>query len=139
MKFDITFVANALVNWYKADDEKQEIVQKHMPIDLKLSKGDAANFIFRFGSNAFDIQDYHVVMKYNEVNELFGIALINKDNDIFVVVNMNSFLAQITEGYVRARTTEKITAMMEFDFEAYSELGEIPDEFDFDKKNPEEV
>lgn len=139
MKFDITFVANALVNWYKADDEEQEIIQKHMPIDLKLSKDDAANFIFRFGSNAFDIQDYHVVMKYNEVNELFGIALINKDNDIFVVVNTNSFLAQVTEGYVRARTTEKITAMMEFDFEAYSELGEIPDEFDFDKKNPEEV
>ena len=139
MKFDITFVANALVNWYKADDENKEIIQKHMPIDLKLSKDDAANFIFRFGSNTFDVQDYHVVMKYNEANELFGIALINKDNDIFVVANMNSFLAQVTEGYVRARTTEKITAMMEFDFEAYSELGEMPDEFDFNKKNPEEV
>lgn len=65
-----------------------------------------------------------------------GVVLVREDGDVFIIKNINRFFADVTEGYVRTRTTEKILTIMEFDFEtALKDSDDVVDEFDLPSNN----
>ena len=135
MKFDITFSVTAVCAKYYADNSESSESLSTTNITLNLDKNIAANFLFRFAPSAFKLDDEtKVILRYDKMNNLIGICIF-RDQFVYIVKNMNQVLAEILEGFMRIRTTEKITSIMEFDFETASnsyELDEnnIPDEFD---------
>lgn len=127
MKLNIDFEVIAICRKLNSEDD-------NIIIKLKISKEEASNFIFRFSPSIFKCDKYNVVLKFNDTGILKGIALLYEDN-IFIINNFNEFLADIVEGYISIRTTEKLTGIMNFDFEnSLEDSDEIVDEFDLKEK-----
>ena len=117
MKLNITFdITLHCDHFKKCSNQEFEKLSSVYNIDLNLTKEEAYNFIFRNGTNNFKVGEYTVNIHQEDT---IGIALI-RDNNVYIVTN------------VRIRTTEKLSSIMEFDFETcYKEDDSgIIDEFD---------
>lgn len=130
MKFDTSFTVNAICNIF--DEDNQNIEEKGAKIDLKISKEQASNFLFRFAPPVFMVEDYKVVLRFDNMNCLKAIVLMKNDK-LYVIINTNQVISDIMEGYIRLRTSDKILSIMEFDFETalYDDNG-VVDEFDLE-------
>ena len=106
-------------------------------IDINIDKFSAANFLYRFSPNKFICDKYIFVLKFDDKHRLTNIMFKEtdkEDSNIFLVINMEQVLHDINEGYIRIRTLEKMSSLLEFDFEdarKEDENGYI-DEFDLE-------
>lgn len=137
MKIDMEFQVTAICK--KVENHKLTSLDKEIILDL--DKSSAASFLFKFGSNIFGIEDqdgikWTVIFQYNKVYGNFtGISFINNSNkEIYHVMNANQLLSDISLGYYKTRTLDKIGSILDFDFEILDDkdlTGEdIPDEFE---------
>ena len=129
MKLNITFdITLHCDHFKKCSNQEFEKLSSVYNIDLNLTKEEAYNFIFRNGTNNFKVGEYTVNIHQEDT---IGIALI-RDNNVYIVTNVKEVINDIIEGYIRIRTTEKLSSIMEFDFETcYKEDDSgIIDEFD---------
>ena len=137
MKIDMEFQVTAICK--KVENNKLTSFDKEIILDL--DKSSAASFLFKFGSNIFGIEDqdgikWTVIFRYNKVYGNFsGISFINNSSkEIYHVMNTNQLLSDISLGYYKTRTLDKIGSILDFDFEILDDkdlTGEdIPDEFD---------
>ena len=137
MKIDMEFQVTVICK--KVENNKLTSFDKEIILDL--DKSSAASFLFKFGSNIFGIEDqdgikWTVIFRYNKVYGNFsGISFINNSNkEIYHVMNTNQLLSDISLGYYKTRTLDKIGSILDFDFEILDDkdlTGEdIPDEFE---------
>lgn len=137
MKIGMEFQVTAICK--KVENHKLTSLDKEIILDL--DKSSAASFLFKFGSNIFGIEDqdgikWTVIFQYNKVYGNFtGISFINNSNkEIYHVMNANQLLSDISLGYYKTRTLDKIGSILDFDFEILDDkdlTGEdIPDEFE---------
>ena len=135
MKMDVKFSVTALCNKYYREYVEKEMDSKVISskeIVIPITPEIAANFIFRFAPSVFDLPDteYRVQLKFNNMYVLKGICLLT-DEFIYVVKNTNQVLSDIVEGYIRTRMLEKVSSMLEFDYERalLEQEGGVIDEF----------
>lgn len=136
MKFEMNFNVLCICNHYKNNDT--EFKETNVELELKMDATEAFMFISRFVPSYFAFQDYRVRITNNAYGVINGLALV-KENDVYIVKNLNHFLATITEGFLRLKSTEKFLQLLDFDFETPSEKVEnetkieesqLVDEFD---------
>ena len=130
MQFNLSFNIPVKCNRYTRANK--ELLEKDIDIKLNINKEQASNIIFRFSPSIFNLGKYNAVIKVDEMNKL-KMVLLDNEKDIYIVNNINEVMADVVEGYIRIRTTEKINNIMEFDFETSLEDSEgIVDEFDLE-------
>lgn len=128
MKFNMNFTIKIKCDHYRKIDT--ELIEKDIELELNIDKEIASNIIFRFTPPIFNIGKYNVVMKTNDLG-ILKMIFLNTNDEVFIITNINQFMADVVEGYIRIRTTEKITSIMEFDFEtSLQDSDGIVDEFD---------
>lgn len=128
MKFEMKFKVQAICKHFKNNEKIDK--EATYNIELNIGKDEAANFIFRFAPSMFIVDDYKVIMRFDDLCKRKSITLV-KGNNFYLVINMTELLSEILEGYIRIRTMEKIASIMEFDFETSLEDKDgIIDEFD---------
>lgn len=134
MNINSIFNVTAICNHFKSGEEKA--IENDVNITLSIDPNLAIKFIFRFSPSVIELsENFKAVFKYDDTNNLIGLAFI-KEDDIYVVKNLNKVFSEITEGYIRLRLLNKISNIMEFDFETAKEEikeenvsnDEIPDE-----------
>lgn len=112
MKLSIKFEAVAICNIYE-NEEGGELIERNAIVSLYLNDITAGHFLFRFGENAFEVDDYKIALFYND-NQFKGITLF-KDNCIYIVKNINSFMSQVLTGFIKSRAMEKLSNIMEYE------------------------
>ena len=129
MQFNFGFNVTASCNVY---NESTELIDK-TTIILDLDLNSASNFIFKFRQNRFEVNEYIANFKYNEKNEIIAIVLFKEDK-VYVVTNPHQLLSEITEGYFRVRTMQKLCNIIDFDFETYNSTTTLDDLLEDDSK-----
>lgn len=120
MKFNVAFEVSISVNIFtnNTEDENYQKESKSALLKLQLSKEDASNIIFRWSKNIFRLSSGNIIQfKTNDNGDIIAIS-IHTEDEIWLIKNTNQFLADVSEGYFRIRCTEKISNIMEFDFES---------------------
>lgn len=143
MQFDISFNVNAScikfiktdngqLQWENKESEKEK--SRRTLIDLEISDKEAPYFLFKFAPDVFAIKGYHVVMKHDKLESGVETIMLFPDDDqdhVYLVSNIEQLLASINEGYFRIKMMQKLSSILEYDFET-SLQGEdgVVDEFD---------
>ena len=136
MMFNVSFeaVANCIV--YDTSREDGTPISVNTEIKLEIFKSDAENILYRFSPGQFSINDYKVIMKTDTFGNLKAITLIKDTFEkqyLYVVNNTNTFLSNIHQGYIRILLMEKVSDIMEYDFEtSLQDRDGIIDEFDLE-------
>jgi hypothetical protein len=130
----MNFTVVASVIEFSKDTDIDE--SKRFNITLNMNLTDASNFIFRFKSPVFSVDTYKVLLKYDSMGNCKEIILI-KDDKIYIVLNKEQLISDITEGYFRIRMTDKIVNILDFDFETANNIrdgidDDVVDEFDLE-------
>lgn len=112
MNLNISFQVSFNCDHYKIAEQK-ELIEKDVKIILDLDKETASNFIFRSGSSNFTIGNYRIILKFATY---VNFILITDNSDTYIVTNIDEVLSNITEGYTRILTLDKISNLLEFDF-----------------------
>lgn len=113
------------------------------PIETSIFSFDiyqASYFLFKFMPSKFNYDKYIVILKYDDNHCLNGIEMINRTNNhVLVVINFKDFIQDIYESFIRIRSLEKISSLLEFDFEDSKKEDNdgIIDEFDLAEENSE--
>lgn len=98
-------------------------------ITLKFNQLTAASILFKFGPDAFALEDYKVLLKYNNKHNLACITL-HKDDYMYIISNHNQVLNDIHDGYIRLIVMDKLNDIMGFDFKAAVDvINPAEDEF----------
>ena len=64
-----------------------------------------------------------MVIKFNNMHELIGLIIIdNKNNKSYIVKNLSQLLYNVLDGYKRLVIIDKVSDVMEFDFQAGIDL-----------------
>lgn len=121
MKMNMKFTVVARCRVYEDDKSYTE------DLEFTLDKNQAAMFLFRFCQNPFAIGEYKIMLKENN-GTLNAITFTDNERKRYIVTNMNQFISNIHEGYFRILAMDKISSIIEFDFDqTYNE--DIEDEF----------
>lgn len=103
-------------------------------ITLILNSTDIRRIMFA-NNDIFKLGDYSLLFKFNSKMEKHMLMINKKDNEysyFCLTDNLNHFLDELSEGYVRIRTLEKVASF----FETVPEVNEIKDEI-FDEFDEE--
>ena len=94
---------------------KRESKEVRLEFDIE----SAQKFLFRFGPETFDLSDsIKVMFLKNKDKEIISILLIIKDDSSYIITNYEQIFRDIHEGYMKLSALEKITNILDFDFEA---------------------
>ena len=102
-------------------------------VELHFDMEKAMRFLFRFFEPGLMIDDYKVILKNNMTGNFECIALF-KDEYTYIVLNENQVINDVIKGYNYLVTMNKVTDILEFDFNAALEFQqkdyEVEDEFE---------
>ena len=102
-------------------------------VELHFDMERAMRFLFRFFEPGLMIDDYKVILKNNMTGNFECIALF-KDEYTNSVLNENQVINDVIKGYNYLVTMNKVTDILDFDFNAALEFQqkdyEVEDEFE---------
>ena len=102
-------------------------------VELHFDMERAMRFLFRFFEPGLMIDDYKVILKNNMTGKFECIALF-KDEYTYIVLNENQVINDVIKGYNYLVTMNKVTDILDFDFNAALEFQqkdyEVEDEFE---------
>ena len=102
-------------------------------VELHFDMERAMRFLFRFFEPGLMIDDYKVILKNNMTGNFECIALF-KDEYTYIVLNENQVINDVIKGYNYLVTMNKVTDILDFDFNAALEFQqkdyEVEDEFE---------
>ena len=102
-------------------------------VELHFDMERAMRFLFRFFEPGLMIDDYKVILKNNMTGNFEYIALF-KDEYTYIVLNENQVINDVIKGYNYLVAMDKVTDILDFDFNAALEFQqkdyEVEDEFE---------
>ena len=102
-------------------------------VELHFDMEKAMRFLFRFLEPGLMIDDYKVILKNNMTGKFEYIALF-KDEYTYIVLNENQVINDVIQGYNYLVAMNKVTDILDFDFNAALEFqqnnDEVEDEFE---------
>ena len=110
-----------------------DMQSEKVDVELHFDMERAMRFLFRFFEPGLMIDDYKVILKNNMTGKFEYIALF-KDEYTYIVLNENQVINDVIKGYNYLVTMNKVTDILEFDFNAALEFqqnnDEVEDEFE---------
>ena len=110
-----------------------DMQSEKVDVELHFDMERAMRFLFRFFEPGLMIDDYKVILKNNMTGNFEYIALF-KDEYTYIVLNENQVINDIIKGYNYLVTMNKVTDILDFDFNAALEFqqnnNEVEDEFE---------
>ena len=133
MKMNVTFSVIARCKKFETGvDITQNTQSEKVDIELNFDIERAMRFLFRFFEPGLMIDDYKVILKNNMTGKFEYIALF-KDEYTYLVLNENQVINDVIKGYNYLVTMNKVTDILDFDFNAALEFqqdnSEVEDEF----------
>ena len=110
-----------------------DMQSEKVDVELHFDMERAMRFLFRFFEPGLMIDDYKVILKNNISGKFEYIALF-KDEYTYLVLNENQVINDVIKGYNYLVTMDKVTDILDFDFNAALEFqqnnNEVEDEFE---------
>lgn len=129
MKLETYFSITARCKKIKKDHPEPELTSEVVDIELRFNELTAASLLFKFGPDAFKLNEYKCICKYNEGHNLNGLVLAD-DECYYIVTNFNQVLNDTHNGYIRLKVMDKVVDILEFDFKAGLDFqNPVEDEF----------
>ena len=133
MKMNVTFSVIARCKKFETGvDITQNTQSEKVDIELNFDMERAMRFLFRFFEPGLMIDDYKVILKNNMTGKFECIALF-KDEYTYIVLNENQVINDVIKGYNYLVAMNKVTDILDFDFNAALEFqqdnSEVEDEF----------
>ena len=134
MKMNFLFSVIARCKRFEAGvDITPNTPSEKVDVELHFDMERAMRFLFRFFEPGLMIDDYKVILKNNMTGKFEYIALF-KDEYTYLVLNENQVINDVIKGYNYLVTMNKVTDILEFDFNAALEFqqnnDEVEDEFE---------
>lgn len=120
MNLGFTVIANCSV----AIDEIGQINHEKKEIELSFDIESAQKFIMRIGPDIFDLNDKIKIRFLRKDDVISTLLLIVKDDCSYIVTNHEQLLRDVHEGYLKIQALDKISTILDFDFEAGLEFQE---------------
>lgn len=144
MKLNTTFeVVAKCYEFTDMKDLRNLEAYRNAPIEnitLTFDRISASCFIFKNQKNTFRVNDIVISLRFDPNHVLNAILLVDSNNNkvIYYVINPDELFSNIVEGYIRLRTVDKLSSLLELDFEDTKREDEegLIDEFDLEE--PEE-
>lgn len=133
MKFNFNFTVTArctkIENRITTENNYSttESIPEKIDIDLSFNEEDCENLLFKMTSYNFILNGYKVLFKFGNMMN-FQCIILCKDKDSYIVTNSNQLINDVLEGYIRLRSMQKISDIMEFDFNTALDFSNIDDE-----------
>ena len=133
MKMNFTFSVIARCKKFETGvDITPNTQSEKVDVELHFDMERAMRFLFRFFEPGLMIDDYKVILKNNISGKFEYIALF-KDEYTYLVLNENQVINDVIKGYNYLVTMNKVTDILDFDFNAALEFqqndDEVEDEF----------
>ena len=110
-----------------------DMQSEKVDVELHFDMERAMRFLFRFFEPGLMIDDYKVILKNNISGKFEYIALF-KDEYTYIVLNENQVINDVIKGYNYLVAMDKVTDILDFDFNAALEFqqnnNEVEDEFE---------
>ena len=134
MKMNVTFSVIARCKKFETGvDITPNTPSEKVDVELHFDMERAMRFLFRFFEPGLMIDDYKVILKSNMTGNFECIALF-KDEYTYIVLNENQVINDVIKGYNYLVAMNKVTDILDFDFNAALEFQqkdyEIEDEFE---------
>ena len=134
MKMNFLFSVIARCKRFEAGvDITPNTPSEKVDVELHFDMEKAMRFLFRFFEPGLMIDDYKVILKNNMTGNFEYIALF-KDEYTYLVLNENQVINDVIKGYNYLVTINKVTDILDFDFNAALEFqqndDEVEDEFE---------
>ena len=134
MKMNFLFSVIARCKRFEAGvDITPNTPSEKVDVELHFDMEKAMRFLFRFFEPGLMIDDYKVILKNNISGKFEYIALF-KDEYTYLVLNENQVINDVIKGYNYLVTMDKVTDILDFDFNAALEFqqnnDEVEDEFE---------
>ena len=134
MKMNFTFSVIARCKRFEAGvDITPNTPSEKVDVELHFDMEKAMRFLFRFFEPGLMIDDYKVILKNNMSGKFEYIALF-KDEYTYIVLNENQVINDVIKGYNYLVAMNKVTDILDFDFNAALEFqqnnNEVEDEFE---------
>ena len=134
MKMNFLFSVIARCKRFEAGvDITPNTPSEKVDVELHFDMEKAMRFLFRFFEPGLMIDDYKVILKNNISGKFEYIALF-KDEYTYIVLNENQVINDVIKGYNYLVTMNKVTDILDFDFNAALEFQqkdyEVEDEFE---------
>lgn len=134
MKMNFLFSVIARCKRFEAGvDITPNTPSEKVDVELHFDMERAMRFLFRFFEPGLMIDDYKVILKNNMTGKFEYIALF-KDEYTYLVLNENQVINDVIKGYNYLVTMNKVTDILDFDFNAALEFqqnnNEVEDEFE---------
>ena len=134
MKMNFLFSVIARCKRFEAGvDITPNTPSEKVDVELHFDMEKAMRFLFRFFEPGLMIDDYKVILKNNMSGKFEYIALF-KDEYTYLVLNENQVINDVIKGYNYLATMDKVTDILDFDFNAALEFqqnnDEVEDEFE---------
>ena len=134
MKMNFLFSVIARCKRFEAGvDITPNTPSEKVDVELHFDMEKAMRFLFRFFEPGLMIDDYKVILKNNMTGKFEYIALF-KDEYTYLVLNENQVINDVIKGYNYLVTMNKVTDILDFDFNAALEFqqndDEVEDEFE---------
>ena len=134
MKMNFLFSVIARCKRFEAGvDITPNTPSEKVDVELHFDMERAMRFLFRFFEPGLMIDDYKVILKNNISGKFEYIALF-KDEYTYLVLNENQVINDVIKGYNYLVTMDKVTDILDFDFNAALEFQqkdyEVEDEFE---------
>lgn len=119
MKLNLGF--SVIARCIKCVAEEGYANEKPLDFELDFTIETAQNLLMRFGPDTIEL-DNNIVIKFLRKagnQDFLGILLITKEDETsYFVGNHEQFLRDIHEGYMKISALNKISTIIDFDFEA---------------------
>ena len=134
MKMNFLFSVIARCKRFEAGvDITPNTPSEKVDVELHFDMEKAMRFLFRFFEPGLMIDDYKVILKNNMTGKFECIALF-KDEYTYIVLNENQVINDVIKGYNYLVTMNKVSDILDFDFNAALEFqqnnDEVEDEFE---------
>ena len=134
MKMNFLFSVIARCKRFEAGvDITPNTPSEKVDVELHFDMEKAMRFLFRFFEPGLMIDDYKVILKNNMTGKFEYIALF-KDEYTYIVLNENQVINDVIKGYNYLVAMNKVTDILDFDFNAALEFqqndDEVEDEFE---------
>ena len=133
MKMNVEFSVIARCKKFETGvDITPNTQSEKVDVELHFDMERAMRFLFRFFEPGLMIDDYKVILKNNMTGKFECIALF-KDEYTYIVLNENQVINDVIKGYNYLVAMNKVTDILDFDFNAALEFqqdnSEVEDEF----------
>lgn len=117
MKLNLGF--SVIARCIKCVAEEGHANEKPLDFELDFNIESAQNLLMRFGPDTIVLDT--VILKFLRKagnQDFLGILLITEDEESYFVGNHEQFLRDVHEGYMKITALDKISTILDFDFDA---------------------